>query len=527
MKLKVNKDTCIILENEIWNVGDYNVHQVEVELSDDFNGLVNKVRYFVGENCYDMLITNNVAQIPGEATLEEGIIEIGVYGFDIDSEMLVQSTRPVQKYITKGTYTGEPENVEPLTPTDKEQMEQAIQTNTNNIEANANAISNLQDSKQDVLISGENIKTINNQSILGEGNIDIQGGGGTGNYNDLINKPKINNVELSGNKTSSQLGLQPAGNYALKSEIPDVSDFITKDVNDLTYYTKTSDLATVATSGSYTDLSNIPTDILTTNDVIDNVVSTDTDEPLSANMGRELNERIQNLASIGKYLAMWDCTTGLPTTDPITMPYTYTTGDYYVISKTGATNYMPNGSTYTGTASTTQYTGTLNVGDFFYYDGTVWTLLVNTGKTVYFANIAGQPTDNTNLASALNSKVDLTSDQTITGAKTFSSAITTADTLNFTSNGAIKRANSTKMLIESSNITFYEVPRPSADNSKDLGTSGRKWKDFYLAGNLTDGTNSIAVNKIANKDNFVTLTQAEYDALTTKDPNTYYFIEEE
>lgn len=32
--------------------------------------------------------------------------------------------------------------------------------------------------KQDELISGKNIKTINNQSILGEGNINIQGGGG-------------------------------------------------------------------------------------------------------------------------------------------------------------------------------------------------------------------------------------------------------------------------------------------------------------------------------------------------------------
>jgi len=31
--------------------------------------------------------------------------------------------------------------------------------------------------------------------------------GGTSNYNDLINKPSINNVTLSGNKTGSQLGL--------------------------------------------------------------------------------------------------------------------------------------------------------------------------------------------------------------------------------------------------------------------------------------------------------------------------------
>ena len=43
------------------------------------------------------------------------------------------------------------------------------------------------------------------------------------------------------------------------SDIPDVSNFITKDVNNLTYYTKSSDLASVATSGDYGDLLNKPT----------------------------------------------------------------------------------------------------------------------------------------------------------------------------------------------------------------------------------------------------------------------------
>lgn len=64
--------------------------------------------------------------------------------------------------------------------------------------------------KQEELVSGENIKTINGQSILGSGNIVIEGGsGGTTDYNDLTNKPQINSVALSGNKTSSDLGLQP------------------------------------------------------------------------------------------------------------------------------------------------------------------------------------------------------------------------------------------------------------------------------------------------------------------------------
>lgn len=66
---------------------------------------------------------------------------------------------------------------------------------------------------QPLLRSGINIKTINHESILGDGNIDTgsgsgSGGGGTTNYTDLTNKPKINNVLLSGDLTSSGLGLQ-------------------------------------------------------------------------------------------------------------------------------------------------------------------------------------------------------------------------------------------------------------------------------------------------------------------------------
>ena len=43
-----------------------------------------------------------------------------------------------------------------------------------------NAITAATSTKQDTLVSGTNIKTINNESILGEGNIEIQGGSGGG-----------------------------------------------------------------------------------------------------------------------------------------------------------------------------------------------------------------------------------------------------------------------------------------------------------------------------------------------------------
>ena len=61
------------------------------------------------------------------------------------------------------------------------------------------------------------------------------GSGGTTDYTDLTNKPQINGHELSGNKSSKDLGLQQAGDYALKSEIPDTANFATKEeLNSIT-----------------------------------------------------------------------------------------------------------------------------------------------------------------------------------------------------------------------------------------------------------------------------------------------------
>lgn len=96
------------------------------------------------------------------------------------------------------------------------------------------------------------------------------GTGGTSDYRQLSNKPTINNIKLNGDLTAKDLGLQPEGDYAssddipknvselnndagyltehqdlkdyaLKTEIPDTSSFITKEVSDLSnYYNKNS-----------------------------------------------------------------------------------------------------------------------------------------------------------------------------------------------------------------------------------------------------------------------------------------------
>ena len=60
-------------------------------------------------------------------------------------------------------------------------------------EVTASALVELHSTKQDILVSGTNIKTINNQSLLGSGNIEIQGGSGS-DYSAGTNIDITNNV---------------------------------------------------------------------------------------------------------------------------------------------------------------------------------------------------------------------------------------------------------------------------------------------------------------------------------------------
>lgn len=150
-------------------------------------------------------------------------------------------------------------------------------------------------------------------------------------------------------------------------------------------------------------------------DVIDNVTSIVTDKPLSANMGKELQDQIDNLQGRGRFLSVWDATTGLPTTEPETeLPYEYHTGDYYIVGTVGTTNYKPEGTEYTGDPSTTVETNEVKQNDTYFYDGTDWSLVSTPEKEVSFSSLAGSPYDNVNLAGAFNNKANSEDNITIT-----------------------------------------------------------------------------------------------------------------
>lgn len=87
------------------------------------------------------------------------------------------------------------------------------------------------------------------------------GGSGTTNYNELSNKPKINNVTLRGELSLEDLGIK---NYdeeiedleTNKADKTEIEDFITKDVDDLTYYTTSIGMESAITNAVGTETTN-------------------------------------------------------------------------------------------------------------------------------------------------------------------------------------------------------------------------------------------------------------------------------
>ena len=166
-----------------------------------------------------------------------------------------------------------------------------------------------------------------------------------------------------------------------------------------------------------------------------------------------IQNQIDNLEARGRFLSLWNGATGKPETNPGELPFTYKTGDYYIIDNTSSTtNYRPNGSSYTGSASTTVETESVAANDVYYYDGTNWLLQVNTQREVTFSSITGQPTDNTNLAAALNLKADLAS-PTFTGTPTAPTATTGTNTTQVATTAFVQDAISNASLTLAANNT--------------------------------------------------------------------------
>lgn len=88
------------------------------------------------------------------------------------------------------------------------------------ITPDGDTLDDLLDEKQDTLVSGTNLKTINNQSLLGSGNIDVSGGGGT------PTDVRINGTSITSNSVADII---TEGTYnASSNKIATMSDLSSK-----------------------------------------------------------------------------------------------------------------------------------------------------------------------------------------------------------------------------------------------------------------------------------------------------------
>ena len=260
MKYKIIKNRKLVQDEDFAGYnGENRAEILEFEIPDTLNDYAKKINFDLGtEKVSDILdqdntyiLKNNITQYKQVSFYLEFIKEIDnntteilkteiktiEFGdsFDVNTEITEEEIEVLDRVLAQMLQATDRANaiaadLENKRDTDYYRGATGPQGNTgeNGADAKINGVNTL------TIEAGDNINLDQEGSTL---TINSTASGGTSDYTDLTNKPKINNVELNGNKSLNDLGIQPAGNYALESDIPDVSNFISKDVNNLTNYT--------------------------------------------------------------------------------------------------------------------------------------------------------------------------------------------------------------------------------------------------------------------------------------------------
>ena len=222
MQIIVNPHTLELTKTTDVNSGEYNINTCEFTFSSEYEGLTKMAIFTNEENSFQTMITNGHCIIPAEILETEGTIGLGVYGYEVNGDNLIKrySPKPVFFNVELGSYQLAQEATDPSADIIT-QILQELENLSNDIET----------------IQGQ-IETINETL------------------------PTLATKDEIPTKVSE---LENDSNYATVSQLPtktsqldNDSGFIDKNVNDLTNYTKTSDLSAVATSGAYSDLTGTP-----------------------------------------------------------------------------------------------------------------------------------------------------------------------------------------------------------------------------------------------------------------------------
>ena len=145
MRIIVDTHKIKIIKNPI-NEKEINISKCEFEFAEPITDEFVKEAFFtLNGKTYKQEIINNECSIPYEVLEEKGEVEIGVVAYLLNDDEYEKRYNPEPDYIDTlyGSLKDEYENSEEVTPTDKEQMEQALQDGLNAINEAIDSASNL------------------------------------------------------------------------------------------------------------------------------------------------------------------------------------------------------------------------------------------------------------------------------------------------------------------------------------------------------------------------------------------------
>lgn len=235
MKINVTENKVSIKEEQILNENEYNIHKIQFDFSSEYTDDLVKVALFsIDNHTYKKIISNNECDIPPEVLTQRGYSILGVYAYKTEQDTLVlrYSPSPTRISVYDGSYKAEAENSEPITPSEIEQYQQILQNSLQNFQNEFNTLA--QNTETSITEIEEEL-----QRKVDEGYFDGEDGYTPQKGVDYFTQEDIEEIEgdiLNEVYTKSETDTLLEGK-ADTTDIPDVSSFITKDVNNLTNYT--------------------------------------------------------------------------------------------------------------------------------------------------------------------------------------------------------------------------------------------------------------------------------------------------
>lgn len=238
-------DTVIVKNSQFYShcqkriaKGNVNAEKIEIRLDSEWDGLTVRIHWLnvaskVEKN--PLMERDKPNTIPWEVLADLGELRMGLVG--LDGETVIKPTIWITYgHVVEGVDPESGDDPQPPTPSWEQQMVALAEAAANAAKAAKETADNLYAAAESGEFNGDPgpAGPPGKSPIIQDGNwwlwdVEAQeyrdtgiaasggGGGGTTNYQDLSNKPSINGLELLGNKTAQELGLQPNGDYATTS----------------------------------------------------------------------------------------------------------------------------------------------------------------------------------------------------------------------------------------------------------------------------------------------------------------------